>query len=120
MVWVNIFTVLKVSLSMTVINNNKNRHNSRKSLKKTAKERFFKERMFGKNAAVEVLMPPEEVTDADPERKTKVKTLKRAAQNFKITAIKTEKLVEKVRKDIMARLEADIASGKEGLEELSM
>ena len=44
--------------------------------------------------------------------------LKKAAQNFKITAVKTEKLVEKVQNDIMAKLKADITAGKDALEEL--
>ncbi len=62
----------------------------------------------------------EAVVEDDPDRKKKVKVLKRAAQNFKINAVKTEKLVEKVKNEMAAKIQLDIDSGKETLEELQM
>ncbi len=60
------------------------------------------------------------VAEDDPDRKKKVKALKRAAQNFKINAVKTEKLVEKVKNEMAAKVQQDIDAGKEAIAELKL
>ncbi len=60
------------------------------------------------------------VAEDDPDRKSKVKAIKKSLQAYKIAAVKSTKLVEKVRDEMSAKIQLDIDAGIEAMEELGM
>ncbi len=62
----------------------------------------------------------EAVAEDDPDRKSKVKAIKKSLQAYKIAAVKSTKLVEKARDEMSAKIQLDIDAGIEAMEELGM
>ncbi len=73
-----------------------------------------------RNARIERENKLADLSEDDPEIKEKTTSLKKSVQALKVATVKCEKLVEKVRDDMLVKVQSDIDYGNESMAELDM